>query len=222
MHSYTSPICPCNRLGHEKCTDRIRRWSGVDKWQPVMWFGLRRRHCLVVYMIHHTTECKWWQRQWKTQVRRLGCTWMWKNAIIWLLAYDEIVVSDFNSERHGQCAVQGEARARQENVLTSVCQHRYGEVNRTRTSACQYDVLYTHQHQHNQRQYLKVKVRRRYSALRYGARYRLRNITVLPAHLRVYPLVYPQTVWNMPSQPKLVLILPTPEGWKAECHPSQY
>jgi len=42
----------------------------------------------------------------------------------------------------------------------------------------------------------------------------VRDLTVLLAH----PRVYTRTVWTMPlpSQPKLVLILPTPEGWKAE------
>jgi len=41
-----------------------------------------------------------------------------------------------------------------------------------------------------------------------------RDLTVLSAH----PRVYPRTEWTMllPSQSKLVLILSTPEGWKAE------
>jgi len=48
----------------------------------------------------------------------------------------------------------------------------------------------------------------------WGMAHILRVFKVSPAH----PRIYPRMIWTMPlpSQPKLVLILPTSGGWKAE------
>ena len=75
--------------------------------------------------------------------------------------YDKVVVSDFDAKRHGERAIERETRTRNEDVLTAVCQHRYGKVDSARTAACQYDVLYTAQYSRQNdscvRLYLKLR-----------------------------------------------------------------
>jgi len=55
--------------------------------------------------------------------------------------YDEVVVSDFDAKRERERPVERETGTGQQDVLTTVRQHRDGQIDGTRASTRQYDVL---------------------------------------------------------------------------------